>query len=293
MRKVKLAWSTQTAVFLVPHVGLQAGIFQKHNIDPELIYTRDGPTAIAALVGGDTQFAELADPSVTTSALAGSGVEWAAVSVPKPNLALFTHPDIASVEALKGKSLGVTSLGSLTSLFAEVVLRQHGLDPKTDVHVIAVGGGLEAQAAILNNRVDAIITAPDTPLPGQKILVDLRTGYDFPQGGLVITKAFAGKDPQLVQDMVAAFAESVQRFKTDRTLSEQIITKEFNRTDPNAVHSEYDGAVAALSSDVMPTTAQMKTVLDMLAPGNPKAKDADPAGFFDARFATAAKQTGS
>src|SRR5438128_2169655 len=146
MRPVKLAWATQTAIFLVPHVGLQAGIFKNHGIDLSLIYTGSGPTAIASLVSGDVQFIELADPSVTTSALEGSGVEWVAVSLPTPNLALWTHPNINSVEDLKGKKVGVTTLGSLTALMANYVLQQHGLDPKKDVQVIAVGGGLEAQS---------------------------------------------------------------------------------------------------------------------------------------------------
>ncbi|HLY64141.1 MAG TPA: ABC transporter substrate-binding protein, partial [Chloroflexota bacterium] len=158
LRKVTLAWATQTSVFLVPQVGIQAGIFKNHGIDLNLIYTGSGPTAIASLISGDVQFIELADPSVTTSALKGSGVEWVAVSVPKPNLALFVHPNINSVADLKGKKVGVTTLGSLTALMGQYIIQQNGLDPKKDVQIIAIGGGLEAQSAIVNNQVDAIVT---------------------------------------------------------------------------------------------------------------------------------------
>src|SRR5579884_760122 len=259
MRKVKLAWATQTTVFLPPHAGLQAGIFLKHGIDLSLVYTGSGPTRIA-------------------------------VSVPKPNLALFVQPNINSVQDLKGKKVGVTTLGSLTALFANLVLQQNGLDPKKDVQVLAVGGGLEAQSAMLNNQVDAIVTAPATPLPGKKILVDLRTGFDFPQGGLAATRSFVQKDPQLVQDMVTAFVESIRRFKTDRALAEEIDTRELKRSDPAAVKAEVDEAIEVLTDNVTPTAKQLKTVLDMLAPDNPKAASAKPEDFFDDRFGKAAAQ---
>jgi NitT/TauT family transport system substrate-binding protein len=288
LRPVKFVWATQSANFLPAQVGVEAGIFQKHGIDLQLVYTGTGPTTMAAIISGDAQFAELADPSVTTSALEGSGVEWIAISVPKPTLALFSHPAINAVEDLKGKKVGVTSLGSLTALFAELVLQQHGLDPKKDVQVLAVGGGLEAQAAITNNQIDALIASADTPLAGQKILVDLRSGFDFPQVGLAATKSFVQKEPQLVQDMVDAFVESIRRFKTDQALAEKIDIREFKRTDPQGVRAEVKGAADALSDDVTPTAKQIQTVLSMIASSNEKAKTAKPQDFFDDRFGKAA-----
>jgi NitT/TauT family transport system substrate-binding protein len=290
LRKVTLAWATQTSVFLPPHVGIQAGIFKNHGIDLGLIYTGSGPTAIAALVSGDVQFIELADPSVTTSALKGSGVEWVAVSVPKPNLALWVHPSMNSVSELKGKKVGVTTLGSLTALMGQYMLQQAGLDPKKDVQMIAIGGGLEAQSAFLNNQVDAIVTAPDTPLPGQKILVNLSTAFDFPQGGLVTTKSFVQKDPQLVQDMVTAFVESIRRFKSDTALTYQIDQKELQRNSLEDAKKEVDGVLNVLVDDVTPNPKGFENELGMLADTEPTAKSAKPTDFFDDRFAKVAAQ---
>ena len=290
LRKVTLAWATPTSVFLVPQVGIQSGIFQKHGIDLNLIYTGSGPTAIASLISGDVQFIELADPSVTTSALKGSGVQWVAVSVPRPNLALWVHPTINAVSDLKGKKVGVTTLGSLTALMGQYVLQQNGLDPKKDVQLIAIGGGLEAQSAIVNNQVDAIVTAPDTPLPGQKILVNLSTAFEFPQGGLVTTKNLIQKDPQLVQDMVTAFTESIRRFKTDRATTYQIDQKELQRSNPDDAKKEVDGVIDVLANDVTPTPKGFENELGMLADSEPTAKTAKPTDFFDDRFGKVAAQ---
>ncbi|HEX6512986.1 MAG TPA: ABC transporter substrate-binding protein, partial [Chloroflexota bacterium] len=192
-----------------------------------------------------------------------------------------------SVQELKGKKVGVTSLGSLTALFAEYVLQKNGLDPKKDVQEIAVGGGLEQQAAMLNNQIDAMVTAPETPLPGQKILIDLREGFAFPQGGLASTKTFVQKDPKLVQDTIDAYAESVRRFKSDSALAEQVDARELKRSDAAAVKAEVRGAAEAMSDDVAPKAEDLQTVLDMLAPTEPKAKSAKPQDLFDDRFGKA------
>src|SRR5262245_53052376 len=49
-RKIKIAYSTQAASFLPIFVAKEAGIYQKHGLDVDISYTRDGPTTMAALV---------------------------------------------------------------------------------------------------------------------------------------------------------------------------------------------------------------------------------------------------
>jgi len=292
MRKANLAWATLTPLFLAPHIGVQAGIFQKHGIDLSLTYTQNGPAAMAALVGGDVQFAELADPSVTTSALQGAGVEWVAVNVPIPNLVLWTHPSINSVQELKGKKIGVTTLGSVTALFANLVLQQNGLQPQKDVQVIAIGGPAQAQAAIQKGEIDATVGDPNGPLAGegQKILVDMRQGYAFPQAGIAVTKSFAQKDPQLVQDFVTGLVESTRRAKSDQALFEQMDTKYLKRSDPAVVKDEVGGAIPVLNDNVAPNAKEIQTVLNMISSTNAKAKTANPQDFFDDKFAKVAAQ---
>jgi NitT/TauT family transport system substrate-binding protein len=288
-RKANMAWATNTPLFLPPHVGVQSGIFQKHNIDLTLTYSSSGPTTMSALASGDVQFAELADPSVTTSALEGSGVEWIAVSVPKPNLVLWAQPNITSMNDLKGKKIGVTTLGSVTGLFAIQAIKQAGLVPQQDIQVIAIGGPTEQQAALAKGAIDAAVGDPDGPYAGQHILVDLRKGFAFPQAGIAITKGFAQKDPQLVQDFINGFVESIRRYKSDPALDYQMDAKVLQRNEADA-KKEVDGAIPIMNDDVTPTTDEIKTVLDMIADTNPKAKTANPADFFDTRFAQEAKQ---
>jgi NitT/TauT family transport system substrate-binding protein len=288
LRKVTWGYATLTGTFMPTIVGKEAGVFQKHGIDLDINYTRDGQTAMTALISGQMPFVTLADPSVTTSGLEGAEGEWVAVNVPAPHLVMYSQPSINSVEDLKGKKIGVTTLGALTSLMAQLVLKQHGLDPKKDVSILAVGGGPEALAAIASGQIDAMVTAPENPAPGKKVLVDLTKGdVAFPQAGLVTTKSMVKKDPQLVQAMVQGFAESTQVFKNNRALTEQVLAKTMKDTlkDEDAVKKNYEGTSAALSTNVAPTAKELQSVLDLLEPTNPKAASAKPENFFDDTFA--------
>jgi NitT/TauT family transport system substrate-binding protein len=288
LRKVTWGYATLTGTFMPTLVGKEGGVFAKHGIDLDVNYTRDGQTAMTALISGQMPFVTLADPSVTTSALRGADGEWVAVNVPAPHLVMYSQPNINSVEDLKGKKIGVTTLGALTALMARYIVEQHGLDPQKDVTLLAVGGGPEALAAIASGQIDAIVTAPENPAPGKKVLVDMtKLGYPFPQAGLVTTKSMVKKDPPLVQDMVQSFAESTQLFKTNRALSEQVLAKTLKDTLKNSevVAKNYEGTASALSTDVTPKAAEIQSVLDLIAPTTPQAKDAKPQDFFDDTFA--------
>ena len=288
LRKVTWGYATLTGTFMPTLVGVEGGVFKKHGIELNVNYTRDGQTAMTALISGQMQFVTLADPSVTTAALRGADDEWVAVNVPAPHLVMYAQPNINSVEDLKGKKIGVTTLGALTALMARYIVTQHGLDPKKDVTFLAVGGGPEALAAIASGQIDAIVTAPENPAPGKKVLVDLtKIGYPFPQAGLVTTKSMVKKDPQLVQDMVQSFAESTLLFKTNRTLSEQVLAKTLKATlkSSGVVAKNYEGTAAALSTDIVPKAAEIQSVLDLIAGTTPQAKGAKPQQFFDDTFA--------
>jgi taurine transport system substrate-binding protein len=244
---------------------------------------------MAALSGGDVQFAELADPSVTTANLQGSGTEWIAVSVPKPNLVLWVKPEINSMNDLKGKKIGVTTLGSVTGLFALEVIKQNGLTPQKDIQVLQVGGPTEQRAALAAGAIDAAVGDPDGPYTGVKILVDMRQGFAFPQAGIAITKSFDQKDPQLIQDFSTAFVESVRRFKADTSLDVQVDMKALQRNEAEA-KKEIDGAIQVMDDNVVPNDKEIQQVLNMISDTNAKAKTANPKDVYDDRFAKVAVQ---
>ncbi|MGH7277454.1 MAG: ABC transporter substrate-binding protein [Candidatus Rokuibacteriota bacterium] len=71
-------------------------------------------------------------------------------------IAVPADSPITSVKQLKGKSIGVVSLGSGAVPFAKALLRAEGFDPEKDVNWIPIGMGAQAVHAVKNGRVDAL-----------------------------------------------------------------------------------------------------------------------------------------
>lgn len=64
---------------------------------------------------------------------------------------------IKTIADLRGKRIGVTSLGSAGITYGKAYVRSGGLDPDKDVTFIPIGVGPQAVTAIRQNLVDAIV----------------------------------------------------------------------------------------------------------------------------------------
>jgi NitT/TauT family transport system substrate-binding protein len=64
---------------------------------------------------------------------------------------------IQSIAELRGKTIGVTALGSAGTTYGRAYIRSAGLDPDKDVSFVPIGAGAQPAAAIRQKLVDAIV----------------------------------------------------------------------------------------------------------------------------------------
>jgi ABC-type nitrate/sulfonate/bicarbonate transport system substrate-binding protein len=92
-------------------------------------------------------------------------------------------------------------------------------------------------------------------------------------------------DPDLVRRYLSAVIEALALMKKDRAFATRIIRKYLRTDDPEVIAETYDVQIVKYLAKIpLPTPAGVRSVLDELAERNPKAKDQDPAKFFDDRF---------
>jgi NitT/TauT family transport system substrate-binding protein len=72
-----------------------------------------------------------------------------------------THSGVHSAADFKGKTLGVTDLGSGTDELTQFMASQHGI-PRSGYHTLAVGDGSTAIAAIERNAAQCVMTTQPT-----------------------------------------------------------------------------------------------------------------------------------
>lgn len=129
--------------------------FRQEGLDVNFVQM---PAAIAsrALIAGNVDFATVGGSAVT-AALGGAPVRLLFSTFNRSLFWLYSKPEIAAVKDLKGRKVGVSSIGSGPDSMVRDLLRTHGLQGGKDVTILAVGVDSVRYASLVNGLTDAVI----------------------------------------------------------------------------------------------------------------------------------------
>src|SRR6188474_1776020 len=217
-QKLRVAYAAITAAFSVPWVAKEAGIFQRHGLDVELVYIPAGSRAVQTLVGGSIDVAAIGGPAGVDAKLAGADTIYVAIPVNRVIVFTVAQPQIQHVEELRGKSIGVTRVGTVTDFFTRIFLRQNGLLPDRDVMIRQMGGLPETVAGLKAGLIEggtfgfpAVLHARAA---GFRVLVDYNTaGYRYPLSSVIVTQKLLHTRESAIRKFLEAHIEAVHRFK--------------------------------------------------------------------------------
>lgn len=171
---------------LVPNsvmdLAVDLGYFAAEGVDVELIRVQQTPSAIAAMLSGEGDMANIAVDSLLQLVARGAD-DLRAVASPNRSLPFLiaARDDIDSVAALSGRSFGVGRIGSLDHSLSMHVLGAQGLNTDS-LQLLAIGQPPVRAQALLADRVDATtmsigvwLSLPDRD--GARVLVDQDAYY--------------------------------------------------------------------------------------------------------------------
>jgi NitT/TauT family transport system substrate-binding protein len=298
LRKVRMAFTSLSAVMMPPWLARDAGIFNKHGLEVEVIATPTGVEGMNALIAGEVQFLQISGGTTASAALGGADVMIVGTTLDTLVQNLMARPEIEKPEQLRGKSLGITRFGTSIDVGARIALRHFGLMPDKDVAVVQVGGMESMVPALQANRIQAgILSYPaitQAKKLGHHVLLDVASlGVPYAFTGMTTRGRIIREDPDLVRRYMMAQVEAIARAKRDRKLAMAVMGKYLRATDPALLSDAYEIDVQKYMLKVPLTTADaMKSVLDDLAARIPKAKGADPRRFFDDSFVRELQSSG-
>jgi NitT/TauT family transport system substrate-binding protein len=132
-------------------VAADKGFFRTENLAVEYVPFRGGPNLVKAVVAGEILLGAAGATDILVFREAGMPLKMVATQTEGNHFTLNVAPDIQAAADLKGKAIGVTSVGATTWVFARMFARAQGWDPDKDVKVVALGG-LDAQIAALSRK---------------------------------------------------------------------------------------------------------------------------------------------
>jgi NitT/TauT family transport system substrate-binding protein len=159
-RKVVIAAGTQVLNSSYPYLmmPLALGYWKEEGLDVDVIPAGGSSQSIQQLLGKSADFAEVNSGSLIEAVakgaplravMANTTVDWSLVS--------SANGAIKSLADFKGKSIGVSSLGSGGVQLLKAYLRANGLEADKDVTLQPVGFGAGALNALTAGRVDGLM----------------------------------------------------------------------------------------------------------------------------------------
>jgi ABC-type nitrate/sulfonate/bicarbonate transport system substrate-binding protein len=108
----------------------QSGILESFNLRPNILEVQDGSKILGALVSGSVDVSTMAGFGQVFPAIErGGGLKIIGGALLSPTLAMFTgKPDIKSLKALEGRTVGIGSVGALVHQLTTALLRKYQVD---------------------------------------------------------------------------------------------------------------------------------------------------------------------
>ena len=280
LTSIHATYSNLVATELPVWLALDQGIFAKHGLDVDLRLADSG-AGMPALLSGEVQIIDIAVPQVLSAAAGGAQVVDVAENSPLQPYLLQVSPDIKTASDLRGKKVGISSPGSASDIATRVVLRRLGLDPDTDVAIVAVGSAAARIAAMQNGAIQAALAIPpDTLLLADKgfgTLFDLAE-QKVPTGNATqtTTRAYLEAHRDVVQAWVDADVEAIALAKRDRATTIAVLKKYLKSDDERGMQAAYDFVIQQVIPPLpYPRPDQFVDSQAFLAAQNPNIKDVD------------------
>jgi NitT/TauT family transport system substrate-binding protein len=255
--KVRLAHSALEGSNAVWYVAQDRGFYKKHGLDAELLFIPSTTTSVSSLLAGDVHVANASGGGVASAVVAGADLVMVSCYLNSLPYELVVHENIKTAEDLKGKSLGISRVGSASDVAVRALVRGLGLEPDKQVLIMQVGGPTERAASFRTGRIAGFPSPPGIIHLTQgmpfKILIstaDFQTRFEFPYICAATSKAYLARQRDSVRRVVMAHVEATQFFKTRKDETKKIIAKYSRISNPDYLESAY--MAAAKLYDVVP-----------------------------------------
>jgi NitT/TauT family transport system substrate-binding protein len=232
-------------------VARDRGYYRQEGLDAQLIVM---PSALGtqALLGGNVKFSTAGGAGLLPI-LRGAPIRFMFTTFNRPMFWLYARSDIRSVENLKGKKVGVSSLGSGPDSLLREILKKHGLDGGRDVAIMPVGSGTARFFALQAGTVDAAMLSIPANLMAQdagfrELVSFIDQEWIELQGTINVTDQLLASDPTLVEKFIRATLKGFIHFRDLRSQTIGILIR-FLRVKEDAAAKIYELMRPSLTQD--------------------------------------------
>jgi len=266
----------------------EAKLFEKHGIDADVVVMQGSGIASRALVAGSVVISPITTPAVISAVLAGSDMVILAHTMPGVIQSLMVRPDIKKTEDLKGKTIGVTTFGSLADFLVSHLARIKGLNPDKDFALLQIGTDSDRLIALRQGKIPAATLGHPQFILAQRagytMLWDFFKEVDYPWSEIATTRTQIKQDRDLVMRYMRAHLEGIAQFKKDPEFAKKVIKKTLRLDDDSLAQESWELFAKYRIPAPYPNIKGMKTSYEYVAVTRPDVYKHKPEEFVDASF---------
>jgi NitT/TauT family transport system substrate-binding protein len=266
----------------------EAKLFEKYGLDADPVVMQGSGIVSRALVAGSVIIAPVATPTVMNAVVAGSDMVILAHTMPGVVQSLMVRPDIKRDEDLKGKTIGVTSFGSLTDFLVKHLAKKRGLNPDKDFALLQIGADPERFIALKQGKIHAATLSHPAYIQAQRAgfyqLWDFFKDVDYPWSEIVTTRTLIKQDRDLVMRYMRAHLEGLARFKQEPEFAKKVIKKMLRIEDDPLAQESWELFAKYRLPAPYPNIKGMKTSYEYVALTRPDVYKHKPEEFVDSSF---------
>ncbi len=264
--KVLMALPSYTLTFSSAFVVEDAGFYKKHGLD----VTSRNLTGVAsnnAVINGSADFLLGTAATMLNGASMGQPLLMIANMVDRPMVEIVIRKDIADaagitrespldqrLKLLKGKTIAVQGIGSITHSLPRLAARRAGLDPEKDITVTSMEPPTMLPA-LVNKQIDGYSTSlpftTEAEVKGLGVVIVSGPRNDMPEYSPFDYVVLAGradtcqKNQEKCARIVAAFGDANKYIQDNPDGTWAILKKHFEHMDEKILKAAWDVAKQA------------------------------------------------
>jgi len=211
-RKVIIAHGPLSGSVLPLWIAKEQKFFEKHGLEAQLVVVRGTPIVISGLISGDIHMGYTGGTGVIGAAPGGGDIKVVASFFNKAFLRVVARSEIEKTGDLKGKRLGVQSIGGASWMQSMLALEKLGLDPRRDNIAVLNSGTNVVRVQALEARLIDFTVFSDVSFAlmlkrkGFRLLAELPQ-IPFASLGIAVTRSYIQRHGDVLESALKALAE--------------------------------------------------------------------------------------
>ena len=248
--------STSGFTFDPLNIGIEKGIYARNGLDVQLVVMEGSAKVHQAMLAGaldiglgagsDIAFLVKGSPETAVGTIMlGAGIY---------GLTIGPDSSIHTVADLKGKKIGVSTIGSLTQWLVLQLIKQQGWKPD-DVSMVTVGSDAVAQtAALQTHQVDGVMGAAalgwqlETEGRGRLLIPASAIVHDFLMNAVFAQNKLIAERPETVRAFLKAWYETIAFMRANRAET-VTLARAIDGFAQSVEERNYDAVMPFMSSD--------------------------------------------